>query len=253
MIPVSALALGIWGLFLFALERHFPTTEHPNAAGRFARNLALGLLVLAIGPVVQAATIAVSGGVQPLFILENLAAQLLILDLWTYAVHRAYHRIPFMWRMHAVHHLDETLDVTSAVRFHVLEIIWSSLLRLIPLFVLGVSLETNALFGAILTASALFHHSNIRLPAAVERTLSWIIVTPSIHWVHHHAVQVDTDSNYASILSIWDRLFGSRSQTARWINMPIGVEDMREQTLPRLLAWPFKRQAKQVDVTQRPF
>ena len=94
--------------------------------------------------------------------------------------------------------------------------------------------ETIVLIGAI------FHHSNLALPPGLEKLLSWVIVTPSIHWVHHHAIRKDTDSNYATFLSVWDRLFGSRSPTQRWAEMPIGVEKRHDEGLAGLLIRPFR-------------
>lgn len=239
MVPYSILFLGAWGAALLLLERLFPAALAPRDTARLVRNVALGAIVFGASPIIQTATLAATGAFTPLFRLGNILLELLILDVWTYALHRAYHRVPLMWRLHSVHHFDEHLDVTSAVRFHLGEVIWSSFLRLIPLFLLGISVETNLIFGAILTASAMFHHSNLRLPPPLERALSWMIVTPSIHWVHHHAVRRDTDSNYAAILSVWDRLFGSFSPTQRTLNMAIGVEGERERTLPMLLMHPF--------------
>jgi sterol desaturase/sphingolipid hydroxylase (fatty acid hydroxylase superfamily) len=241
LIPFATLFLFLWGAMLLVLERLFPATKVNFNPARLARNLALGTLAFAVSPLIQKATSAVMGGVQPLLWIDSMILQLIILDVWTYSLHRAYHRVPFMWRLHAPHHFDAHLDVTSAVRFHIGEILWSSALRLIPLFVFGIPLETNLLFGAILTASAMFHHSNLRLPPALERAMSWVIVTPSIHWVHHHAVQRDTDSNYASILSIWDRLFQSASRTPRTPTMVIGVDGDREKPLTALLAYPFRQ------------
>jgi sterol desaturase/sphingolipid hydroxylase (fatty acid hydroxylase superfamily) len=85
----------------------------------------------------------------------------------------------------------------------------------------------------------MFHHSNLQLPRRFEALLSTIIVTPSIHWVHHHAVQRDTDANYASLLSIWDRIFASTSPTVRTPAMLIGVEGAQEKPLGALLLHPF--------------
>jgi sterol desaturase/sphingolipid hydroxylase (fatty acid hydroxylase superfamily) len=239
VIPFATLLLAVWGALLFAAERLWPASPAIADMRRLIRNLTLGALVFVASPLVQWMTQWLLADVQPLLKIDNLITALLLLDLWTYALHRAYHRVPLMWRLHAPHHFDTHLDVTSAVRFHIGEILWSSVLRLFPLLVFGVPLEVNALFGAILTGSALFHHSNLRLSPTFERALSWVIVTPSIHWVHHHAVQRDTDSNYASILSIWDRMFGSRSPTARWPSMPIGVEGVGEKRLGAVLLWPI--------------
>jgi sterol desaturase/sphingolipid hydroxylase (fatty acid hydroxylase superfamily) len=239
MIPLASIGLVGWGVLLFALERLWPAAPAPRNPMRLLRNLGLGALVIAVGPLVQWGIETVFRSVEPLFQTRSLFLQLLILDLWTYGMHRAYHRVPFMWRMHGAHHLDEHLDVMSAARFHVAEILWSSVMRLIPLWIFGMPLEVNLIFGTILTACALFHHSNIRLPDRFEQTLSKVIVTPSIHWVHHHALQRDTDSNYAAILSIWDRVFRSRSTTARWPDMPIGTQGEREVSFPALLLLPF--------------
>jgi sterol desaturase/sphingolipid hydroxylase (fatty acid hydroxylase superfamily) len=240
VIPAATLLLGIWGVVLFIAERIWPASIPSADNRRLTRNLALGALALAASPMIQWATRGAMADIRPLIVVENVLVQLLILDVWTYALHRAYHRIPLMWRLHSVHHFDAHLDVTSAVRFHLGEILLSSILRLIPLTLFGIGLEVNALFGALLTASALFHHSNLRLPQRMESALSWIMVTPAIHWVHHHAVQRDTDANYASMLSIWDRLFASRSATARWPDMPIGVEGESEKPLTGLLIWPLR-------------
>jgi sterol desaturase/sphingolipid hydroxylase (fatty acid hydroxylase superfamily) len=243
-----SLIIGTWAILLFVAERVFPATPWPvNGSRRLIRNLTFGLMAAIASPLFQYGIDWVFGRAQPLVQITDYfgpiggtALLLLILDAWTYMLHRAYHRIPLMWRLHAPHHFDKHLDVTSAIRFHVGEIALSSLLRLIPVIMLGISPETNLLFGAILTMCALFHHSNIGFPARFERGLSCLIVTPAIHWVHHHAVQRDTDSNYASILSVWDRLFGSTSATIRTPHMPIGVEGVADKPLLALLAYPVK-------------
>jgi sterol desaturase/sphingolipid hydroxylase (fatty acid hydroxylase superfamily) len=101
-------------------------------------------------------------------------------------------------------------------------------------------LSSVLVFETLLLVATMFHHSNLRLPPAFERALSRIVVTPSIHWVHHHRVRVDTDSNYATILSLWDPLFRSRSPHRRAPDMPIGVEGREERPLLGLVAAPFR-------------
>ena len=173
---------------------------------------------------------------RPTFLsgVEGVLLDLLILDCWTYWTHRAYHRIGPMWRLHVVHHLDGHLDTTSAVRFHFLEIALSAALRMIPIILLGVPMMSVIIFEVVLLMATLFHHSNLKLPLRLERALSFVIVTPSIHWVHHHAVQADTDSNYSTVLSIWDWLFGTRSATNRHPDMKIGVEGLEVKSFFRL-------------------
>jgi sterol desaturase/sphingolipid hydroxylase (fatty acid hydroxylase superfamily) len=102
-------------------------------------------------------------------------------------------------------------------------------------------LSSVVIFEIVVLASALFHHSNLKLPSGFERALSFFIVTPSIHWVHHHAKQSDTDSNYSTVLSLWDHVFSSRSKTSRSTDMKIGVERVAERSLTGLIIKPFRR------------
>ncbi len=228
-----------WVALLLVAEWRWPAVFTAKQSwSRWFRNLALGLIALMAGPAALWVLERSTAQVPALFD-APLWLQLIALDLWTYAMHRAYHRVPLLWRFHAPHHLDEHLDVTSAFRFHVGEILISGVARLIPALLLGIEVETLLLFEALLLASAAFHHSNIALPARLEAALAFVIVTPSIHWVHHHNIRADTDANYAAILSVWDRVFGSRSQTKRWPEMSIGCEGAAETGLVRLLMRPF--------------
>jgi sterol desaturase/sphingolipid hydroxylase (fatty acid hydroxylase superfamily) len=170
-----------------------------------------------------------------------LIVDLLILDLWIYVWHRINHVLPILWRFHQVHHLDETLDTSSGLRFHVGEVILSSIVRAALIFALAVPLQTVVIFETMIAIAALFHHSNLSLPTFIERPLSKLIVTPSLHWIHHHAIREDTDSNYSTVLSIWDVLFRTRSKTLRTADLPIGVEHMRDRNLLALLLTPFVR------------
>ena len=117
----------------------------------------------------------------------------------------------------------------------------SSLVRAGVILLLGVPLLSVVVFETLLALSAMFHHSNLRLPPRLERALSVLVVTPSIHWVHHHAIRRDTDSNYSALLSVWDRLFRSRSATVRTPDMPIGTEGRKERPLGGLLVRPLER------------
>ena len=168
-----------------------------------------------------------------------LALDLLILDFLIYWWHRANHRIRFLWRFHEVHHLDEFLDATTAVRFHFGEVLLSAVARALVVFVVAVPITSVLVFETLLLVATIFHHSNMRLPSKLEIALSRVIVTPSIHWVHHHAARIDTDSNYATILSVWDPLFHSRSVTRRSADMQIGVETRSDQDLAHLVVRPF--------------
>jgi sterol desaturase/sphingolipid hydroxylase (fatty acid hydroxylase superfamily) len=152
--------------------------------------------------------------------------------------------IPFLWRFHEVHHLDRFLDTTSALRFHFGEVLLSALARAGVILLLGFPFVSMVVFEVLVLAAAIFHHSNLRLPAGLERALSRVVITPSIHWVHHHARRIDTDSNYGTVFSFWDPLFGTRSAKRRDLAMPIGTEGRGEEDLPALLLHPFRSSAQ---------
>jgi sterol desaturase/sphingolipid hydroxylase (fatty acid hydroxylase superfamily) len=228
---------------LFVSERLAPAARPPNSAARLAANGALWVLVLLISPLVVLPLTAFAAE-RPLWergenTLLSLAFDVILLDLWTYWLHRAYHETP-LWRLHAPHHLDEHLDTTTAFRFHAGEVALSAMLRMAPIIVLAVPFDHVVAFETLLLAASMFHHSNVRLPRRLETALSKVIVTPSIHWVHHHAVRSDTDSNYAAILRLWDQLFGTRSRNVRERGMKIGVEGFADRSLWRLLLTPLK-------------
>ena len=232
---------------MFILERLFPVVAWIGGLARVVKNLALASFNFIASPliVIPIAAFATDHALNwhPAFWTGwlGLGLDLLLLDFWIYWWHRANHRLPFLWRFHEVHHLDEMLDTTSALRFHFGEVVLSSLVRALVIVVLGIPFVSVIAFEVLVLVAAIFHHSNLKLPAAFEKVLSWIIVTPSIHWVHHHARQQDTDSNYSTVLSIWDRLFASRSVFARTPTMKIGVEQRSEKSLIGLLTRPFSR------------
>jgi sterol desaturase/sphingolipid hydroxylase (fatty acid hydroxylase superfamily) len=171
----------------------------------------------------------------------GLGLDIVLLDLWIYWWHRTNHELPFLWRFHSVHHLDETLDTSSALRFHFGEVVLSALVRGVLIVVFDLPLASVLLFEGIVLASAIFHHSDARLAPGTEAAIAKVIVTPSIHWVHHHAIRKDTDSNYGTLFSFWDPLFRSKSPTRRWAKMPIGVEGLRDRPLIRLITTPIRR------------
>jgi sterol desaturase/sphingolipid hydroxylase (fatty acid hydroxylase superfamily) len=241
----GAIVLGTLAVLLVA-ERLFPVATVIGGVKRVARNLSLAGLnaILSWAVVVPLSAFAASYALdwRPEWWSgwPGLLLDLFILDCWIYWWHRANHEWPFLWRFHEVHHLDEFLDASSALRFHFGEVLLSSLVRAGVILLLGVPLLTVVVFETLLALSAMFHHSNVRLPPRLERALSFVIVTPSIHWVHHHAIRRDTDSNYSALLSVWDRLFRSRSATVRTPDMPIGTEGRKERPLPGLIARPFE-------------
>ncbi len=170
---------------------------------------------------------------------------LVLIDLWMYFWHRLNHSVPILWRFHAVHHADRELDATSAVRFHTGEIVLSGAARLFVLPVLGISLPMLLVYELILLPVILFHHSNVRIAPAADRLLRPILVTPWMHWVHHSMLRDETNSNYGSVLSVWDRLFGSFRLREDPSEIELGLTDDTSEdswrTLRGMLIRPFKR------------
>jgi sterol desaturase/sphingolipid hydroxylase (fatty acid hydroxylase superfamily) len=241
----AAIVASVFVVF-FILERIFFVAPWRGGARRLLRNLSLAgfnflaspLIVIPIAAFASSHAWAWRPDIWSGW--PGLLVDLLLLDLWIYWWHRANHRLPFLWRFHEVHHLDEMLDTTSALRFHFGEVVLSSLVRAAVIVILGMPLASVVVFEILVLVAAIFHHSNLKLPATFEKALSFIVVTPAIHWVHHHAKQQDTDSNYATVLSIWDRVFASTSAMVRTPTMKIGVERRREKTVAGLLKCPFQ-------------
>jgi sterol desaturase/sphingolipid hydroxylase (fatty acid hydroxylase superfamily) len=171
-------------------------------------------------------------------------ASILVLDLAVYGQHVVFHKVPFLWRLHRVHHTDVDLDATSGVRFHPLEIALSLMLKIAVIVALGAPVVAVVAFEVLLNAAALFNHANVRLPLGVDRVLRRVIVTPDMHRVHHSIHRDETDSNFGFNLSLWDRLFGTYRDQPRdgHAGMTLGLavfRSSRERWLPRLLIQPF--------------
>lgn len=134
---------------------------------------------------------------------------ILVLDFVIWAQHLITHKIPLLWRLHRVHHADVDIDVTTAIRFHPIEIALSMLLKIGVVYALGPTAFAVILFEILLNGSAMFNHANIKLPLTVDKYLRMILVTPDMHRVHHSVHRHEHDSNYGFSLSIWDRMFGT--------------------------------------------
>ncbi len=166
---------------------------------------------------------------------------LLLLDFAIYVQHWASHRFPILWQVHRVHHSDLDIDVTTAIRFHPIEIGLSMLYKVVLVFLFGINALAVLLFEIILNGCALFNHSNIALPHWLDRWLRLVIVTPDMHRVHHSIERTETDSNYGFNLAIWDRLFGTyvAQPKAGHKQMKIGLPQYYKKALPTKFGWSF--------------
>jgi sterol desaturase/sphingolipid hydroxylase (fatty acid hydroxylase superfamily) len=168
--------------------------------------------------------------------------EIVLLDLITYLLHRAYHVVPLLWRLHVVHHSDMDLDVSSASRFHTGEVLVSSILKIGVVIVVGISPQGLVVFEAVMLACAQFQHANIRLPYRLESGLWWTLVPPAMHRIHHTPTRDDTNSNYGTILTVWDWLFETLRRHSPDPVSSFGVEALRDPQslgIKRLLILPF--------------
>jgi sterol desaturase/sphingolipid hydroxylase (fatty acid hydroxylase superfamily) len=195
----------------------------PRIAPRTARwvaNLGLGaassltLRILLPGAAVVAAVYAQMRGWGAFNLTEwplwmEVLLAMAVLDLAIYAQHVATHKIPVLWRLHQVHHADREIDVTTALRFHPVEILLSQLYKIAIVAALGAHPLAVVLFEIVLNACAMFNHANLRLPATLDKLLKLVLVTPGMHRIHHSEAPAETNANFGFNLSLWDRLFGT--------------------------------------------
>ncbi|MFT5219445.1 MAG: sterol desaturase/sphingolipid hydroxylase (fatty acid hydroxylase superfamily) [Planctomycetota bacterium] len=162
---------------------------------------------------------------------------IVLLDLAIYAQHVIMHRVPLLWRLHRVHHADLDFDLTTGLRFHSIEILFSMLLKWLVIILIGPAAFAVLVFEIVLNGMAVFNHANAKLPIKLDSVLRRLIVTPDMHRVHHSVIVDETNSNYGFNLSIWDRLFRTyRDQPARGHDaMVIGLAEFRDAQQVSLL------------------
>jgi sterol desaturase/sphingolipid hydroxylase (fatty acid hydroxylase superfamily) len=250
----APLVLGAFGV-LWWLERRRPLRRERDEPKlrREARNLSVAAtaalaLRLTEQPVAERLTALVERRkigllkLVPLPMWAETALAVLLLDYTLYLWHVSTHRAPALWRFHLVHHADLDLDASTALRFHFGELIISVAWRAGQIVLIGVSPLALSVWQTMLMLSVMFHHSNVRLPLALERRLAKLVVTPRMHGIHHSTVRAETDSNWSSGLSVWDRLHGTLRLDVPQDEIEIGVpayRDAGELTLPKILAMPF--------------
>ena len=252
-----AAALSALFILLFVLERFIPLRilRRPLLA-RLAVNLAASALAFGVAlTIVRPAALAaqqwaasrgfgvVSGSAPP--VPAQWIVTFLLMDLTFYWWHLANHRIPLLWRFHNVHHIDPDLDVSTAFRFHAGEVALSTLFRVAQVGVIGPPLGLLVAYELVFQANTMFHHSNVRMPARVERMLNLILVTPRMHGIHHSQRREETTANYSVVFSWWDRLHGTRRLERFDEPIDIGVPaylSPADNTFTSVVTLPFRRQ-----------
>jgi sterol desaturase/sphingolipid hydroxylase (fatty acid hydroxylase superfamily) len=254
--PWRWLAFGFAVGTLYVVERLRPLrTRQEPGMDRVARNLVIGGLAGAttaasewpvVAPVQRVAEQRGLGLLRwlPLPRALRMVVGFLLLDYTLYVWHRMNHLMPFLWRFHAVHHVDLDLDSTTGVRFHFGELSLAAGFRAAQVLLLGVDGGTLRLWQQMLVLSVIFHHSNLELPIEIERRLVRFVVTPRMHGVHHSTRSDEMDSNYSSLLSWWDRLHRSLRLDVPQGSITIGVPGFSRRddlTLRASLTLPFRR------------
>ncbi len=246
---------GLTVFFLIGVILPFRQVSTKEMAQRWLHNTALTFfnstllkLILPIGLVALAQQYSKLGLLNQFdgyFMIKVLFA-IVFLDFAIYWQHRVFHLIPVFWRLHRVHHTDTEYDVTTALRFHTFEIFLSYAIKCALVLIMGIPAVAIIIFEVLLNFCAMFNHGNYALPKLLEKPVRSLIVTPSMHRVHHSVVNHETNSNYGFCLSIWDRMFGSyiEEPSNDPLTMDIGIESFRdrsEQRLDKLLIQPFSK------------
>ncbi len=254
--PLRLVAFAAALLLLAVLQWRWPARGDGRPARRQLTNLSLVAIdtlvlrvlfpVLAVGfaTAVQARGGGLLGALAWPAWLEFVLA-VLAFDLTIYWQHRLHHGIPILWRLHRVHHSDTAFDVTTGVRFHPFEIALSMAIKLGLVWLLGPSPAAVVVFEILLSLSSLITHADVALPPGVDRRLRWVVVTPSMHRIHHSTSRLEHDRNYGFHLSLWDRLFRSycAAPALPETTMPLGLSSFRtavQQRFLPLLLQPFR-------------
>ena len=232
------LAFLLGGLFvLYAVEFVIPLVQsYRVSAFKVIPNVMMMVLLIATNFALSSFTLLVSSWVESYQIgllysigLSNVYYKLVIglifLDLWAaYLPHILFHKIPWLWRFHAVHHSDTMIDVTTAFRQHPFETIFRIFFHLSGMVILGLPLVALFAYLSISALNAQLEHANLAIPKKMDRFLQHFYVTPNMHKVHHSKHQFETDSNYSNIFSVWDRLFGTYHRRENYTTIEYGLD-----------------------------
>jgi sterol desaturase/sphingolipid hydroxylase (fatty acid hydroxylase superfamily) len=253
----GAITCGVFfGLVLLELRRPLRKRTSEAKLRRNLRNMAVaGTSALAIMLTAAPVTTPLTRWVErrqwglvkwlrlPLWL--EVPVALILLDYLLYLWHVAFHKVPFLWRFHQVHHVDLDMDASTAIRFHFGEMSMSTALQIFQILTIGVSPFTFSIWNTWLISEIMFHHSNVELPFRVERWLCKLIVTPRMHGIHHSLVPEELSSNWSSGLTLWDWLHHTLRLNVPQNHLTLGVAafpDATELTYPKLMEMPFEKQ-----------
>jgi sterol desaturase/sphingolipid hydroxylase (fatty acid hydroxylase superfamily) len=254
---INALLIAAFFVVLLWSEYLRPLRRRVEAKlPRLARNLAVSIVCAAVVQLVEiplvmplSSVVERRGwGILNLFQLPPWAEVILaviLLDYTLYIWHVLTHRVPLLWRFHLVHHVDRDLDASTALRFHFGELLFSVPWRAAQVVVIGVAPTSYLVWRGFVFFSILFHHSNVALPFKLERWMVRFVVTPRMHGIHHSVVREETDANWSSGLTLWDRLHGTLRLNVPQQEITVGVPAYREReevTVGKILLMPFGRQ-----------
>ncbi|TIQ38337.1 MAG: sterol desaturase family protein [Mesorhizobium sp.] len=226
---------------------------------RGRRNLVISLAGIVIGGLTAGGLLALASAVEtrhwglaalklPSWIV--VAAGVLLLDLTDYWRHRISHAVPVLWRLHRVHHSDPQMDVTTSFRSHPLEAALRPVFLGAAILAFGIPPYAVMLYPVIQLPVLIFQHANIALPRQLDRRLAWLIATPAMHVVHHSRWMPETNSNYSTFLTLWDRIFGSFRPSVPPDGIGLdGCDDEASQTVLGLLLEPLRPRPTAAGVT----
>ncbi|OUR96987.1 hypothetical protein A9Q84_11670 [Halobacteriovorax marinus] len=255
-----ALVFIIVFILFFILERVFPRYKEPLSGVDSRFRKATNLTLIALGNILVRIVLPMGGVGFAIFCHENsygilniltisdnvnMIFSVITLDFIIYWQHRLFHIVPFLWRIHRVHHVDIFLDTTSGLRFHPFEILLSMFIKFFFIFILGANPIGVLIFEVILNGMAIFNHSNLAIKSGFDRALQLLVVTPNFHVIHHSKKSQLHNTNYGFNLSIWDKLFDSFTSSEKYLqsDFEVGLDSHSKKesfNLIKILMLPFK-------------
>lgn len=242
-----------------AIEAAVPMFEaKPWRHGRRAANLGLAGVSFAFNWMLASVAAVAALSFRPAGLMAGLdwplwleiVVSVIVLDFSVgYLSHRTMHMWPLMWRFHRVHHSDLFVDVTTSYRTHPVEMVWRFMFAVVPVWLLGIPAQAVAIQRLLQASNGIIEHGNIRLWAPLDRLLSLIWVTPNVHKIHHSRLVSETNSNYANILTIYDRLLGTYTPVERAGKVVYGLDNdpnLGDASFAGLVAIPFQPETRNV-------